>query len=404
MSDRELFDQDVDGAAGPAGPTTDPRARRVVTDGGDWTAGWDDDGDDWDDEDEDYVELKRESGWARRVAFVLLGLLVVMAVVAGAMVVWVRNRIDPPGAVGDEVAIEVPEGSTTAEIADLLERNDVISDSTLFGYYVRWKSVGPFQAGEYVFRGNSAMGDAVEVLEGGPAPAEVRTITVPEGLIIPEIVQAITESDPELTADALSSAIASGAVRSAYQPPDVTTLEGLLFPDTYEIGETDDATAVLTRMVRQLDTVAGELGIDTKAPPLGLTGYEAIIVASLIEEEARVAEERPMIARVIYNRLAQGIPLGIDATSAYEAIISGRERTELDFESDSPYNTRRIAGLPPTPIAAPGRASLEAALNPAEGPWIYYVLADAEGHHFFTDSAAEFEAAKQRCAEANLGC
>jgi UPF0755 protein len=193
-------------------------------------------------------------------------------------------------------------------------------------------------------------------------------------------------------------------VRSAYQPPESASLEGLLFPDTYEVAADDDATAVLTRMVGQLDEVAAELGIDTKAPAQGLTAYEAIVVASLIEEEARVPEERPMIARVIYNRLQQGIPLGIDATSAYEAILAGRERTELDFESQSPYNTRRIAGLPPTPIAAPGRASIEAALNPAAGPWIYYVLADEQGHHFFTDSASEFEEAKQRCAELDLGC
>ena len=107
---------------------------------------------------------------------------------------------------------------------------------------------------------------------------------------------------------------------------------------------------------------------------------------------------------MIYNRLSQGIPLGIDATSRYEAELAGRDREDIDFESDSPYNTRRIAGLPPTPIASPGRASIEAALNPADGPWIYYVLEDAEGNHFFTDSNSEFLAAKERCREAGLGC
>jgi UPF0755 protein len=135
-----------------------------------------------------------------------------------------------------------------------------------------------------------------------------------------------------------------------------------------------------------------------------LTPYEVLIVASLIEEETKVDSERPMVARVIYNRLSQGIPLGIDATSRYEAELAGRDREDLDFESDSPYNTRRIAGLPPTPIASPGRASIAAALSPAEGPWTYYVLEDAEGNHFFTDSNSEFLAAKERCREAGLGC
>lgn len=398
MTDRETY------GAGPITDRTRPARVEEPWDDGGGEVRWDDDewDDEWDD-DEDYIVVRRESGRFGRFVVLLLGLLVMFGIIAGAIALWVNNRIDPPGDPGAEVAVEVPDGATTSNIAELLEAEGVISDSTLFGYYVRWKSVGPFQAGSYTFHENSAMGDAVEVLEGGPAAIEVRTITVPEGLIIPEIVAAISEADPELTAEELNTAIASGTIRSAYQPAESVSLEGLLFPDTYEVAADDDATAVLTRMVGQLDEVAGELGIDTKAPALGLTAYEAIIVASLIEEEARVAEERPMIARVIYNRLEQGIPLGIDATSAYEAILAGRERTELDFESESPYNTRRIAGLPPTPIAAPGRASIEAALNPAEGPWIYYVLTD-ETHHFFTDSAAEFEEAKQRCAELGLGC
>lgn len=110
------------------------------------------------------------------------------------------------------------------------------------------------------------------------------------------------------------------------------------------------------------------------------------------------------MARVMYNRLKGGIPLGIDATSRYEAVINGRDRGDIDFTSSSPYNTRKQRGLPPTPIASPGRASIEAALNPADGPWIYYVLEDDEGHHFFTDSDSEFLKAKQRCKERGLGC
>ena len=99
-----------------------------------------------------------------------------------------------------------------------------------------------------------------------------------------------------------------------------------------------------------------------------------------------------------------GDPLGIDATSRYEAILEGRDRDALDFDSTSPYNTRKIAGLPPTPIAAPGRGAIEAALAPADGPWLFYVLQDAEGHHFFTESADEFARAKAECRDKGLGC
>jgi UPF0755 protein len=125
----------------------------------------------------------------------------------------------------------------------------------------------------------------------------------------------------------------------------------------------------------------------------------------LIEEEAKFPEERNKVARVIYNRLEQGIALGIDATSCYEK--SGESSCRLstaDLQSDSPYNTRRQKGLPPTPISSPGRASLEAALHPDGGDEIYYVRNDAEGHHLFTASADEFNAAKQTCIQNGWGC
>jgi len=147
-----------------------------------------------------------------------------------------------------------------------------------------------------------------------------------------------------------------------------------------------------------------ELGVASAQERFNLTPYEVLVVASLIEEETKVDAERPQVAQVIYNRLREGIPLGIDATSRYEAEIQGRDRGSIDFESDSPYNTRRIAGLPPTPIASPGRASIAAALEPADGPWLYYVLLDEEGNHLFTDDYNEFLRAKDACEAAGLGC
>lgn len=178
----------------------------------------------------------------------------------------------------------------------------------------------------------------------------------------------------------------------------------MLFPDTYQVADETDERTFVRRLVTELDDTLFALDAETIAPQYGLTPYEIVVVASLIEEEARVPDERPMIARVIYNRLRDGIPLGIDATSRYEAEISGRSRDDFDFDSDSPYNTRRIAGLPPTPIAAAGRASIEAALNPADGDWIYYVLADEQGNHVFTASFNEFNRAKAECKRKGLGC
>jgi UPF0755 protein len=191
--------------------------------------------------------------------------------------------------------------------------------------------------------------------------------------------------------------------------PDAPSYEGLLFPDTYQVGEGMDEAAVLTLMAAQFDRVATEIDLVGRADALGLTPYEVVIVASLIQEEYGIVEEMPKMARVIYNRLDIGEPLGIDATSRYEAELAGRDREDIDLESDSPYNTRRNPGLPPTPIAAPGRLALEAALSPADGPWIFYVRdpdpsRTPPGGHFFTDSAREFENVKAQCEEAGLGC
>jgi UPF0755 protein len=124
----------------------------------------------------------------------------------------------------------------------------------------------------------------------------------------------------------------------------------------------------------------------------------------MVQSETRLDEERPDVAQVVYNRLGQGIPLGIDAALAYGLQKNGNELTVTDLQTDSPYNTRTRTGLPPTPISAPGEPSLAAALTPSTGNLLYYVLESQDGRHFFTDSYAEFEAARQRCAEAGLGC
>lgn len=355
----------------------------------------------------EWEDYRAPMSGAKRALLVIGVILVVLAGGAYAAYSWVQDRIDPPGEPGAEVEVEVAVGSTTQQIGQLLEDNDVISSARVWDYWTRFNDKGPFQAGFYVFQENSSFDEAVEVLDAGPRPPRSDTVTIPEGLTVSQIVPRL--ADPETgierwSADALRAALDSDQIRSRFQPPDQPSMEGLLFPDTYEVADETDERTFIRRLVNEMDARLTALDIEDRAFALGRTPYEIIVIASLIEEEARVPEERAKISRVIHNRLAQGIPLGIDATSRYEAEISGRDRSELDFESDSPYNTRRVPGVPPTPIAAPGQASLEAALAPEEGPWIYYVLADAEGHHVFTESAREFQRAKQECIEKDLGC
>jgi len=357
-------------------------------------------------EDEDYVELPPESSRGRRVLLVVLAVFLVLAVAAGAAALWVQRQLDPQGPAGEPQTITIPEGSTSDEIGKLLAAEGVISSDFVWGWYLRINGGGPFQAGDYELGDNSAVADVIDILEAGPAPIEERSFTLPEGLTVPEILARLADPDDGLGFDlvTMQQLLDSGQIRWQGQPPEQPSNEGILFPETYRIDAEADEKAVLLLLVAQLDAVMTELDVASAQDRFNLTPYEVLVAASLIEEETKVDAERPMVARVIYNRLSQGIPLGIDATSRYEAELAGRDRGDIDFESDSPYNTRRNAGLPPTPIAAPGRASIEAALNPADGPWIYYVLEDAEGNHLFTESNSEFLAAKERCRQAGLGC
>ena len=181
----------------------------------------------------------------------------------------------------------------------------------------------------------------------------------------------------------------SGAVRSKYQPEAVTTLEGLLFPDTYLVAEDEDEERILRRMVALFEQVADGAGIADGARALGLTPYELVVVASLVEEETKIADERALVSAVIRNRLERGMLLQIDATVLY-ALGEHKNRVLFrDLEVDSPYNTYRYAGLPPTPIAAPGAESLAAAAAPADSPFLFYVKIDADGRHKFAETAAE---------------
>lgn len=365
------------------------------------------DDDEYADADEqDYVELRRESSRGRRALTLVLGVLVALVLAVGALGFWVSRQLDPPGEPGEAREVEIPQGSTSDDIGTLLAAEGIISSDFVWEWYLRINGGGPFQAGVYELAHNSAIGDVIDVLSEGPRPIEERSFTMPEGLTLPETIARLADPERGLGLDAatMQQLLDSGQVRSTAQPADQPSNEGILFPETYRVAAEADELAVLKQMVAQLDATLAELDVASAQERFNLTPYDILIVASLIEEETKVDAERPKVAQVIYNRLREGIALGIDATSRYEAEIEGRDRGDIDFESDSPYNTRRQVGLPPTPIANPGRASIAAALNPEEGPWIFYVLEDAAGNHFFTDSNSEFLAAKARCRDNGLGC
>ena len=331
---------------------------------------------------------------------VALGIAVAVLLVAIAVgALWVKGKIDPSGPPGDEVAIDIPLGTTTSGIADLLAANDVITSAEVFRWYVRFKSAGPFDAGLYTMQSNMAMSDVIDLLDEGPALPPAENLTVPEGLWVPEVAERVGRLE-HLDEQVFLGLATDGSTLSKYSPPGNTSLEGLLFPETYRVETRDGEAVVLRRMLDTFDAIADELGYQDAPNRVGVSAYEAIIVASLVEAEAKVDGDRAKIARVIYNRLEQGIPIGIDATFYFQLQRRGGSLRQSELDAASPYNSRQNQGLPPTPIGMPGRASLEAAMNPEAGPWLYYVLAEPTGEHLFTDDYNEFLRAKDE-AERN---
>lgn len=337
------------------------------------------------------------AGVRRRILFGVVAAIVLLVVGAGF---WVKGQLDP-GSPGDPVAFTIDKGATTGEVGRALEEQGIITSATVFGWYLRISGGGSFQAGEYEgLRRNSSMSAVVSVLEKGPAPPRTVAFLVREGLWVAETRALILESFPTMDPAALSAAMAD--THPSMQPAGSTNLEGFLFPATYEVAQADvgDARKLIDQMVAAFNRVSEAEGLPSASAKLAgkvgnrtITPYQALIVASLIESEAKVPEDRAKIARVIYNRIARGEMLGIDASVLYALQQRKTSLTNTDLRIDSPYNTRLKNGLPPTPINSPGQESIRAALAPADGDWLYYVLTDTDGRHYFTNSASDFQRA-----------
>jgi UPF0755 protein len=298
-------------------------------------------------------------------------------------------QLDPRGEPGARVQIEVTKGWGVPEIANELASRDVVGSSLVFQTYSRLKGAGPFQAGTYSMRHDLGVRGAIDVLERGPQVRAVDLAVIP-GKRLNEIAQDVADQVPWLDGTTFLDVAASGAVRSQFEPDGSNNLEGLLWPDTYRVTDNEDEEDVLRTMVEQFDAEAAAAGLDG-ANVRGLGPYDIVKVAALIQSEAKVERDRPLIASVVYNRLARDMPLQIDATVLY---ATGKRSgiTRDDLQVDSPYNTYVVRGLPPSPISGVTTASLEAALRPANTDFLYYVIANAEGGHAFGRTFAEHEA------------
>jgi UPF0755 protein len=252
------------------------------------------------------------------------------------------------------------------------------------------------RAGIYELTTNMTPSEAFAVITEPPPAAPTVRLTIPEGYRLTQIADRVHEVIG-IPADRFLDA--AGRSRKSLPPylPKGKPLEGFLFPQTYEfLAHGTSPNDVIDRLLQEFGTEVASLPWQN-ADRLGVTPYQVVTVASMIEREAKVPRDRPLIAAVIYNRLDLGMSLGIDATVEYIDPDPENGLTASDFLIHSPYNTRLHPGLPPTPIASPGLASLQAALDPAGVGYLYYVLCGADGHHVFSTSNAQFEKDKARC-------
>lgn len=347
---------------------------------------------------EDYYSDEPPGGGRRVLAILVMVLALGALVVLGAQ--WLQGKAqdalasDQQTTVTVDVPVEfsVPAGASARLIASLLEAEGVIASANDFEAEVRNAGVAErLAAGEYALTTGMTNAQVIAALLEGPAPVEGYRLIVREGLRLGEVIEALANQSAFAAAD-FELALQSGSVRSPYLTGPANVLqnwEGLLFPDTYEFSEDATASEILQRLADTLELRVNAIDWSV-ADSLGKSRYESIIMASIIEGETRVDADRPQVASVIINRLELGMPLQIDATILYAMDARGIGLTLADLEIDSVYNSYANLGLPPTPIGAPGKASLEAAASPPQTDFIYYVLTSADGSHSFTADYSQF--------------
>ncbi len=339
----------------------------------------------------------RPRGAYRRRRFLALALVLVGALVAWFLIAFFQPPPFDPGDGSGEAIISVPEGATAGEVADLLSKNDVVSNGTLFEWRLKLAGdSGKILPGRYVLAHNMSYGTAIDRLTSSGGKVNV---TIPEGEDRTQI--AATVKDLGLSGDYLAASKSQqGFDPNKYGAKNPGSLEGFLFPATYEL---DPGASVDQLVAEQLQAFRQNIaGVNLSyAKSKNLTVYDVLTIASMIDKEVQIPSERPLVAAVIYNRLHRGMPLGIDATTRFEFHNYTGDITASQLRSPSPFNTRINAGLPPTPIGNPGLAAIQAAAKPAKVNYVFYVLnGNGSGHHCFTASDSEFN---QLVAASNSG-
>jgi len=338
----------------------------------------------------------------RGAGLVALGAIAIVAAVVAATVWSMLYRPAVTVERGKPVQIEVPKGASTREIGTLLADAGVVTNATMFRLQTRLAHAdGQLRAGVYDLAAGMPYDLVIEKLEKGP-PIKYVTVTIPEGWVLGQIAARL-EKEAGIPKKEFLQLAKGGAEEFAAAHPYLEdaykgSLEGYLFPKTYRFREGTTAREAIEVMLDQFDREIEQ--VDTaNAERAGFSLPQIVTIASIIEREARLPKERPLVSSVIHNRLERGMRLEICATVEYVLPGNRFRLTWRETRTPSPYNTYLHEGLTPGPISNPGLASLKAAASPADTDFIFYVLTGKDGSQTYASNAADFEKAKRKSKE-----
>ena len=308
-------------------------------------------------------------------------ILIILLLAAFGAVGWLAWAVfTPVTPVGQKFVLLRP-GYSTRKIASELKAAGVIENERAFLIWHSFHRKRSMKAGEYLFEKTATLADIHDRLAHGDI--FVHTVVIPEGYTMFDIAQAVEQAGLGSQEEFLRVAMSSTDLIQDVAP-EARSLEGYLFPDTYEFTRTQSVREIVVVMVHHFRQVANAIGLTSEVHP-------TVIMASIVEKETANADERPMVASVYYNRLTKRMALDADPSVIYAELLAGVYQGALhhaDMQVNSPYNTYRYPGLPPGPIGNPGRSALEAAMHPAKSDYLYFV-SDGQGHHRFARNLQE---------------
>jgi UPF0755 protein len=323
-----------------------------------------------------------------------------VTVIVLAFIFWYELQSHALGSAGRREIVQIQSGETTSAVIGQLSSNHIIGSSLAFRISDLVHGTPTIIPGEYLLHQNETFGEVRAILNGGP---NILAVTVEPGLTLQEVAERV-DALPGHGGESFAHVAASGAVHSTFSPPGSNDLEGMLGTGNYRIEQGETDTAILTAMVQRFDSQATAAGLSTSsAAAFGLSPYQVVTAASIVEKEGYIPKNMPDVARVIYNRLAAGTPLQMNATVLYSLGQDGGPVTAKDLKLQTPYNTYLNAGLTPTPICSPSMDALTAAVHPPAGEWLYFVLVKKDGTEAFADTYAEQLANEKLAQQRGVG-